>query len=459
MGQLKGAGLTVLPAIADGSGKGRMASTLADPALRAQHVADIVALVMANGYDGIDLDYETFAFSDGSSSWAATQPNWTAFVTELGAALKAQGKLLAVTIPPPCNTAGACGPKSGYWVYNIAGIAPAVDRIRIMAYDYHVNGIGPIAPMPWVRSIVQYTVSVMDPAKLQIGVPTYGRAWTRLDGKPAPTHRHLPDRQELRRLPSLTAMASVTDRDIPALLASVGVTDQDIQWSEADQENWVYYDKKVNWTDSAGATQTCTAKRVMWWVGPQAVLARTQLVGEFGLSAAAYWTVGGDDPAQWPLIRSYAQSLAPASTDVAATGVPAVVFGSPMAVSATVTSQGRPCPASRRWCSSVGRGEEEGLGRRPVRCHRPGRPRRVHRHARRQTGDWQVVVPPADARTEGVSAPFTTQVSPWSPPCRSRRGFRAATGGRQGAGPVRPCRGRRSCCRSSAARSGRTSHR
>ena len=74
--------ITVLPAIADGSGKGRMASTLADPALRAQHVADIVALVVANGYDGIDLDYEVFAFSDGSSSWGATQPNWTAFVTE-----------------------------------------------------------------------------------------------------------------------------------------------------------------------------------------------------------------------------------------------------------------------------------------------------------------------------------------------------------------------------------------
>jgi hypothetical protein len=26
------------------------------------------------------------------------------------------------------------------------------------------------------------------------------------------------------------------------------------------------------------------------------------------------------------------------------------------------------------------------------------------------TGDWQVVVPPANARTEGASAPFTTQV-------------------------------------------------
>ena len=62
--QLRGVGLAILPSIADGSGKGRMAATLADPAKRAQHVADIVNLVTSRGYDGIDLDYETFAFTD-----------------------------------------------------------------------------------------------------------------------------------------------------------------------------------------------------------------------------------------------------------------------------------------------------------------------------------------------------------------------------------------------------------
>ena len=198
--------------------------------------------------------------------------------------------------------------------------------------------------------------------------------------------------------------------DIPALLTSVGVQPQDVQWSETDQENWVYYDKKVTWTDSSGTSQTCTAKRVMWWVGPQAVLARTQLVGEFGLAGAAYWTIGGEDPAQWPLIRSYAQSLAPASTDVTASGVPVVVFGSPMAVSATVTSQGAPLAGvqallqfrpsggkKKAWSDvqSVATGAD-GVAAFSV--------------TPQQTGDWQVVVRPADARTEGVSAPFTTQV-------------------------------------------------
>jgi spore germination protein YaaH len=411
MQQLRAAGVKVLPAIVDGAGKGRLAKTLADPALRAQHVADLVNLVVSNGYDGIDLDYEGFAFSDGRDSWAATRPSWTTFVTELGAALKAQGKLLSVTIPPPCTMSGACGDDLGYWVYNLRGIAPAVDRIRIMAYDYSVNGIGPIAPMPWVRAIVQYSASIMDPAKLQIGVPTYGRAWTRKDGNqfrltgtcPAPG---------TSAYRSLTAMVSVTDREIPNVLATAGVKPEDVQWAEREQENWVYYDKKVNWTDSSGAQQTCTAKRVMWWVGPQAVLARTQLVGEFGLAGAAYWTIGGEDPAQWPLIRSYAQSLAPATTDVTVSGAPVVVFGSPMTVSATITSGGAPLPGAaavlqfrpavgkkkdRRWTDA----QQTAAGPDGIATFTV---------APQVTGDWQVVVPPVDARVEGVSAPFTTQV-------------------------------------------------
>ena len=409
MSQLRAAGLTILPSIADGSGKGRMAATLADPALRSQHVSDLVNLVVSNGYDGIDLDYETFAFSDGSGSWGATQPNWTAFVGELAAALHGQGKLLSVTIPPPCGTTGSCGARSGYWVYDIAGIGQSADRVRIMAYDYHVKGIGPIAPMPWVRSIVAYSASVVNAAKLQIGVPTYGRAWTRLDGNSYKLVGTCPTRsQSSSAYNALTSSTSVSDSEIPALLASVGVAPTDVQWSEKDQESWVYYDKPVNWTDSSGATQTCTAKRVMWFVGPQAVLVRTQLVGEFGLGAAAYWTVGGEDPAQWPMIRAYAQSLAPASTEIAASGVPNAIFGTPVPISATVTSSGAPLAGvpvtlrfreqgTKKWIDvqSVPTGADGVVGFQVTPS---------------ASGDWQVYVPPADARTEGVSAPFTTQI-------------------------------------------------
>ena len=137
-------------------------------------------------------------------------------------------------------------------------------------------------------------------------------------------------------------MASATDAEIPGLLASVGVAPEAIVWDAASAESWVEYDKVVRWTDGSGVAQTCTARRIMWWVGPQAVLARTQLVGELGLSAAAYWTIGGEDPSQWPLIRTYATQLAPAATEVTVTAAPRVTFNTPVNIAATITSGGTP---------------------------------------------------------------------------------------------------------------------
>ncbi|HCL71142.1 MAG TPA: hypothetical protein DIC65_08900, partial [Actinobacteria bacterium] len=242
MERLRAAGMVVIPAIADASGKGRMAATLADPALRGQHVADLVALVVNNGYDGLDLDYENFAFVDGSKTWDATLPNWTTFVAELGAALRAQGKLLSATVPGPCDTRNRCGGRSGYWVYNIPGIAPHVDRIRIMAYDYTVRSIGPIAPIDWVRANVEHAVTVMDPAKLQIGVPTYGRARTRtkagggyrLSGVCPSKNGSASERRAYR---SATSMAAVTAAKIPALLERYGLTEADVRWDPVRQES------------------------------------------------------------------------------------------------------------------------------------------------------------------------------------------------------------------------------
>ena len=250
------------------------------------NVADLVALVVNNGYDGLDLDYENFAFVDGSKTWDATLPNWTTFVAELGAALHAQGKLLSATVPGPCDTRNRCGGRYGYWVYNIPGIAPHVDRIRIMAYDYTVRSIGPIAPIDWVRANVEHAVTVMDPAKLQIGVPTYGRARTRT--KPGGSYRLsgvCPSKNgsasERRAYRSATSMAAVTAAKIPALLERYGLTEADVRWDPVRQESSFRYTKNVDWTDSSGTPQTCQAKRQVNFVGPDGVLARTT-VGEYG---------------------------------------------------------------------------------------------------------------------------------------------------------------------------------
>jgi spore germination protein YaaH len=403
---LHGAGIPVIPSIADGSGKGVMAKTLADSTKRTAHVQDIVATVVNNGYDGIDLDYEVFAFTDGSASWAATQPNWTAFVNELAGALHGQGKKLFVTIPGPCSTTNKCGGQNGYWVYNMAGIAPAVDRIRIMAYDYHVNGAGPIAPIGWVTAIVQYAITVMDPAKLQIGVPTYGRSWTqkKSNGSYQLSGNCPTSSQDSKAYSALTSKSAVNDADIAKILATNNVPATDVKWDDASQENFVEYDKVVNWSGGS-----CTARRIMWFVGPQAVLVRTQLVGTYGISAAAYWTVGGDDPAQWPLIRAYAESLGSLATSVAVTAPPNAIAGAPIPITASVTSNGAPLAgvaATLRFkaagtadfvdVSSAPTGADGAVAFAPIAA---------------TPGDWAVFVAGADGRAEQLSSPVTITIT------------------------------------------------
>ncbi len=202
----------ILPTITDGSGKGVMAAILADPARRANHIAQIVQLVVANGYDGIDLDYEGFAFTDGRGTWSTTRPNWITFVGELSTAMHAVSKQLAITIPP--SWTGSNG--TDYWVYDPVAIIGSVDRLRFMVYDWSPGSPSATAPMAWVNQVISWTnARITDPAqraKIQLGVPAYGRDW----GRQTNTAETCPDG-------ALTTVAVQMENGF-SLAASVGQT-------------------------------------------------------------------------------------------------------------------------------------------------------------------------------------------------------------------------------------------
>lgn len=48
-----------------------------------------------------------------------------------------------------------------------------------MAYDEHYRGgtAGPIASLPWCKKIYSYAQKTIDPNKLIMGIPLYGRSW------------------------------------------------------------------------------------------------------------------------------------------------------------------------------------------------------------------------------------------------------------------------------------------
>ena len=170
--------IPLVASILDATGPGEMAAILADPGPRADHVDAIVDFAADGDFAGIDLDYEQFAFADGRDTWATTRPNWVAFVAELAERLHADGRTLTVSVPPVYDARRTR--QSGYWVYDYGAIAPLVDSIRVMAYDYSnaSTDAGPIAPLEWVsRIIAGTTAAVGDPSKLVLGVPLYGYNW------------------------------------------------------------------------------------------------------------------------------------------------------------------------------------------------------------------------------------------------------------------------------------------
>jgi len=165
-------GLVLFAGIFDSTGGGVMSGLLGDPTTRTFHVQQILDLAVSKGYDGIDLDYEVFAFDHPNEPWTLITPKWVAFVKELSAALRTNNKLLSVTVPPVWNDG-----NSGYTVYAQDQIAPFIDRLRLMVYDWSITNPGPIAPMNWVTNVMTYSEKFVPVAKLQLGVPTYGRHW------------------------------------------------------------------------------------------------------------------------------------------------------------------------------------------------------------------------------------------------------------------------------------------
>lgn len=295
---MRDSGFTIIPTITDGTAKLVLAKLLADQVTRTQIVKTITDLVMANNFDGIDLDFEGFAFVDGTASWPATRPNWVALVQELSTSLHKQGKLLSITTPVLFNPATG---KKGYTVYDWASIAPMIDRLRIMTYDYSTSSPGPIGPITWVEQAVQYAVTVVPASKIFIGVAGYGRDWVTKVVGVCPTIY-------ANAIKVGAGAATFVMRNAAGLAASYGAIPA---YSETHAEVTFSYQKVYTGLSSTGLATTCTASRVAWYQDARGYAARSQLVSKYRLGGITAWTLGMEDGAASDSVRQVAHSIAP----------------------------------------------------------------------------------------------------------------------------------------------------
>ncbi|HVL91349.1 MAG TPA: glycosyl hydrolase family 18 protein [Actinomycetota bacterium] len=279
---IKGAGALILPTISNEFDRDRVAAVIGDSGRRAAHVQALVSLTTSQGYDGFDIDYEGLAAGD--------RANFTSFVGELGAAMRAAGKLLSVTVHPKTSEPGTWdGPQAQDYV----AIGAASDRVRIMAYDYHwaTSEAGPIAPASWVDAVAAFAAKTITPSKVQLGLPLYGYDWVGKQGN------------------------GVTYEQVQALIAKHQPT---LQWSSTDQEPWFTY------RDAAGVTHT------VWFADRRSTDMRLGSVTKHGLRGVVFWRLGREDAGVWTGTRNaFGSGTAPPAPAPADTTAPSVAITSP----------------------------------------------------------------------------------------------------------------------------------
>jgi spore germination protein len=222
-----------------------------DPARRNQHVADIVNLARLNGYSGIDIDYEDLH--------AADRNVFTAFIVQLADALHAAKKTLSVDVFAKAS-------DQGYDQRNVAqdyrALGRAADSIRIMAYDWHWANSEPgaVAPIGWVRSVLDYAVTQIPAHKITLGIPAYGYDWVGNKG-------HV-----------------VSWLQCYGIEQKYGAT---VQWDNNAQSPWLTY-------------RSADGKRhVVWFENSYSTLAKLALARSMHIGGAYIWLAGDEDDLMW----------------------------------------------------------------------------------------------------------------------------------------------------------------
>ncbi|ROT85316.1 putative mucin-17-like [Penaeus vannamei] len=191
-------GLKTLLAIGGwNEGSGRFSELVSLPEYRKTFIISAIRHLRRYNFDGLDLDWEYPASRDGSAP--EDRENYAALVKELRDAFEDEGSkvkkgklLLTMAVP-----AGQNYIDKGY---DVPSLSRDLDFINILNYDYHsayeptINHHAALLPAPgtseyeWNAQLnvdwtVNYYISLgAERQKLVIGIPTYGRSYTLLDG-------------------------------------------------------------------------------------------------------------------------------------------------------------------------------------------------------------------------------------------------------------------------------------
>ncbi len=222
-----------------------VSAVLADPAAQDRLLTEAEALMTEKGYEELNIDFEFIPGTDREA--------FSAFVA-----------LAAERLP---QTVSVClAPKTSREQRGIlfegkdyAALGQAADRVLLMTYEWGYK-YGPplaVAPLDRVRQVVEYAVTEIEPAKIDLGLANYGYDW------PLPFVR------------GNTIARTIGSVEAVEIARQVGA---EISFDEQAQSPWFQY------------TRNGIVHEV-WFEDIRSWQQKALLVKEFGLNGVGIWTL------------------------------------------------------------------------------------------------------------------------------------------------------------------------
>lgn len=227
---------------------------LTNESLRQRLIDSIESMLENYRFAGVNIDFEFVPPADRAAL--------NAFMEGLYRRLFPRFK---VTISVPAKLSDDPEhPFSGAFDYRF--LARFSDQLYILAYDEHFSMPGPIASIGFVRSVLEYAITVIPRPKIKLGMAVYGYDWEVSQGMPR----------------------SLTYRQAIELAQRHNAT---IIYNEEVQEPTFTY--------------TVNGRRhTVWFENARSFSAKLDLVFEYGLGGIAVWRLGQEDPRIWVVIRN-----------------------------------------------------------------------------------------------------------------------------------------------------------
>ncbi len=255
--------MMLAPMTADGNFDTDVAHQLFNnPAGQTTLINNIVDNMKAKGYVGLDIDFEFVLPTD--------RQGFINFITAVHTRLSAEGYFVSVNLAPKTS-----GTMTGllYEAHDYPAIGAIADRVMLMTYEWGYTYGPPMATAPVnnVRRVIEYGVSVIDRNKIIQGLPNYAYDW------PLPF------------VQGTTSAENISNQEAITRGVQFGVT---IQFDETAQ--CPFY----NYTTAEGV------QHVVWFDDVRSMLAKIQLITEFGLAGGGVWQIMNYFPGLWLVVDS-----------------------------------------------------------------------------------------------------------------------------------------------------------